>query len=71
MAHQYMLKNISWPPEKPSAPPPPTYLMYGPLLLFLDCHILYSIIYVIVIVNFVIYLFVFGSVKVNRYFCGL
>ena len=35
-------------------------------LLFLDCHILYSIICVIAIVNFVIYLFVFGSVKVTR-----
>ena len=35
------------------------------LLLFLDCHISYSIICVIVIVNFVIYLFVFGSVKVT------
>ena len=37
------------------------------LLLFLDCHISYSIICVFVIVNFVIYLFVFGSFKVNRY----
>ena len=37
------------------------------LLLFLDCHISYSITCVILIVNFVIYIFVFGSVKVNRY----
>ena len=37
------------------------------LLLFLDCHISYNIICVFVIVNFVIYLFVFGSFKVNRY----
>ena len=38
-----ILKNISWfiniclkyflTPQKPSAPPPPTYLMYGPLIL--------------------------------------
>ena len=39
------------------------------LLLFPDCHISHSIICVIVIVNFVIYLFVFGSVKVSRYLC--
>ena len=37
------------------------------LLLFLDGHISYSIICVIVIVNFVKYLFVFRLVKVNRY----
>ena len=37
------------------------------LLLFVDCHICH-IICVIAIVNFVMYLFVFGSVKVNRYF---
>ena len=31
MAHQYMTKIFHDPHKNPPAPPPPTYLMYGPL----------------------------------------
>ena len=41
-----------------------TFLSY--LLLFLDCHISNSIICIIVIANFLVYLFVFETFKVSK-----
>ena len=36
MAHQYMLKILHDPHKNPLAPLPPTYLMYGPLIEYID-----------------------------------